>query len=594
MKYIITIIGLLINFCMFGQAQVRKVLFLGNSYTSVNNLPYLIAEVAKSAGDSLYYDSYLIGGYTLDQHYQDSNSLKKIMMGGWDYVVLQDQSQVPAFPDYSGSGGRNLSTLIQKYNPCARTMFYMTWGRKNGDASNCSSWPPVCTYEGMDSLLHLSYMQMAAANHADVSPVGALWKYIRQNVPGIELYQSDESHPSFSGSYAAACSFYSAIFKKDPSFISYNYVLPVTEANSIKVAAKQIVFDSLQSWHFAFPLPSAKFYYTIGTGINEVNFINTSFDTETYMWDFGDGNISNSKNPIHDFAADGSYIITLMASSCDMGVIQASTYQTIIKFCPFNPVILPDSIIICPNSSDTLWTQTYNSYMWFNETGEMIPGETNQYLSPVNPGNYSVLATQNGCSEMSPQSIVSIFHSLQSFYVDIIGNVDPHNTFSNFCQGDSVKLILVPNKPPYPNDNNIQWFKDGVAIPFLFNDTIVINTAGTYQVILKDSVYCPGTIIYTSPPIVLRVIECSPPPSPVDSTIRLIVYPNPSEGNFVIKIDPLMIGINYTVHDAIGKLIQKGKLENELNDLDLTNKARGNYILQFPGNKLRPVKLVRN
>lgn len=72
----------------------------------------------------------------------------------------------------------------------------------------------MCTYAGMDSLLHLRYMMMAEDNHAVVSPVGAVWNYIRANFPLIELYSPDESHPSVAGSYAAACCFYTSIFRK--------------------------------------------------------------------------------------------------------------------------------------------------------------------------------------------------------------------------------------------------------------------------------------------------------------------------------------------------------------------------------------------
>ncbi|MCK7540346.1 MAG: hypothetical protein MZV63_60360 [Marinilabiliales bacterium] len=45
--------------------MVRKALFIGNSYTYVNELPALTAGLAHSAGDSLYFDSSAPGGYTL-------------------------------------------------------------------------------------------------------------------------------------------------------------------------------------------------------------------------------------------------------------------------------------------------------------------------------------------------------------------------------------------------------------------------------------------------------------------------------------------------------------------------------------------------
>ena len=78
--------------------SVKRVLFLGNSYTYVNNLPQLFADVAHSAGDSVIFDSNAIGGYTLQNHSTDATSLAKIMAGGWNMVVLQEQSQMPSFP----------------------------------------------------------------------------------------------------------------------------------------------------------------------------------------------------------------------------------------------------------------------------------------------------------------------------------------------------------------------------------------------------------------------------------------------------------------------------------------------------------------
>ena len=54
---------LFISFILIAQTNLnaqttRKVLFLGNSYTSVNNLPKMVYDVALSAGDTLIYDSH--------------------------------------------------------------------------------------------------------------------------------------------------------------------------------------------------------------------------------------------------------------------------------------------------------------------------------------------------------------------------------------------------------------------------------------------------------------------------------------------------------------------------------------------------------
>lgn len=300
--------------------NTRSVLFLGNSYTAAHNLPQMVADAALSAGDTLLFDSNTPGGLTLQGHTTNATSLNKIYAGNFDYVVLQEQSQRPSFPisqvlmevfPYA----EQLCQLIRQHNPCAEPMFYMTWGRKNGDATNCASWPPVCTYEGMDSLLRLRYMMMADSNSAVVSPVGALWRYIRDKYPDIELYEADESHPSAAGSYAAACSFYAAIFRKDPLQITWNSSLNAADASRIRLAASVVVFDSLATWRIGEYNPSADFSYSLTSG-STVDLINLSVNASQYLWHFGDGNTSVAENPSHQYISNGHYEIKLIASRC--------------------------------------------------------------------------------------------------------------------------------------------------------------------------------------------------------------------------------------------------------------------------------------
>jgi len=171
----------------------HKVLFLGNSYTGVNNLPQLVHDVALSAGDTLLFDSHTPGGYQLISHSQDATSQSKINAGGWDYVVMQGQSQEPITQNGTfAAGASNLYNQIKQSNPCAVPLLYMTWGRKNGDANNCPFFPVMCTYQGMDTSLRNAYLNVTEALNGEVAPVSVVWSYLRQNFPAIDLYQA---HP---------------------------------------------------------------------------------------------------------------------------------------------------------------------------------------------------------------------------------------------------------------------------------------------------------------------------------------------------------------------------------------------------------------
>lgn len=419
MKKILLFLALGTFFTATAQSRTKRVLFLGNSYTYVNSLPQMLRDVALSVGDTVIFDSNAPGGYTLQGHSTNATSLAKIAQGNWDYVVLQEQSQLPSFPigqvelevfPYA----RILDSLIRLHNPCAETVFYMTWGRQNGDAANCPNWPPVCTYMGMDSLLNLRYRMMAADNGAILSPVGAVWRQIRQMHPGIGLYQVDASHPSVAGTYAAACSFYSALFRKDPSAITYNPSLTAADAANIRAAAKLIVFDSLMNWHIGEYDPQANFAY-FPAGANGLAFVNASANADFYSWDFGDGDTSSLANPEHTFAAPGDYTVALIASRCG----RADTlFQTVNIVVAGMDVRANAPLVVYPNPvKDVLYLDLPLSgecyYEIFNMTGVLVQkgviGHLDKQieLGALTDGTY-VLRVGNGMQFVEIQKIVKI------------------------------------------------------------------------------------------------------------------------------------------------------------------------------------------
>lgn len=310
----IIFVGVFLLVAFVGQCQ-KKVLFVGNSYTQVNNLPQMVSQVAASMGDEIEYQSNTPGGCTFAQHC-GNQSMNLIRQGDWDVVVLQEQSQYPSFPPSQVANevfpyAARLVDSVYANSPCAEPMFYMTWGRKNGDAMNAASYPVLGTYEGMDSLLYERYLYMAQANDASVCPVGRVWRYLRENAPDIELYQSDESHPSLAGTYAAACAFYVMLFHQNPVLIGYRPDINPDHASLIRLAVKAVVYDQLPFWQR--PKPSAQFSATAQEN-GQILFSNASQNADTYLWSFGDGTASIEANPFHSYAQEGSYLVTLVAS----------------------------------------------------------------------------------------------------------------------------------------------------------------------------------------------------------------------------------------------------------------------------------------
>jgi hypothetical protein len=296
-----------------------RVCFLGNSYTSVNNLPSLVQQCAASAGKVVVTASNTPGGYTFAQHVTNASSMALIQQGDWDYVVLQEQSQTPSFPigqveTQCFPYAAQLNDSIEKYSRCGETIFYQTWGRQNGDASNCPNWPPVCTYEGMDSLLRLRYQMMADDNNAVVSAVGACWRYIRENYPNNNLYSSDGSHPSLFGSYVGALCFYATLFQESPDAVTYTAGLTSAEVAIAKEAVNNIVVGDWAEWNIG------AYAFEVNTVLDTVGFSivveSDCVNCDTIYWYVGDGTVYDVSSFTHSYAQPGLYGITMVAYQC--------------------------------------------------------------------------------------------------------------------------------------------------------------------------------------------------------------------------------------------------------------------------------------
>jgi len=381
MKRQIFIMSVSLVFSIIAFSQTTKVLFIGNSYTGVNNLPKMTYDVALSTNDTLIIDSHTPGGQRLLNHASSTQALAKINSKKWNYVVLQAQSQEPSWPIGQVQSdvfpyATQLCNSIRANNSCSMPVFYMTWGRKNGDAANCANWPPVCSYIGMDSLLNKRYRIMGNDNNALVSPVGAVWHYIRDNYPQIELYAADESHPSMSGTYAAACTFYTVFLQKDPSLISFTAGLSSTDAANIRTAVKTIVFDDLLTWNVGKYDPVANYSF-VRTG-NLYSFSNQSVNAASYWWGFGDGDTSIVENPQHQFTGTPGdrFTVKLKANKCGLSSVKMGTVELVLGVMELKE----NSIKLYPNPACSSIVVTVDSPVFqhnleiyiYNLRGELI------------------------------------------------------------------------------------------------------------------------------------------------------------------------------------------------------------------------------
>lgn len=291
-----------------------SVLFIGNSYVQSNNLPLLVQNLATSLGDNVTTDSKVNGGFTFLNHTNDVVTQQKIDALPWDFVVLQGQSQEPSFP----TSQVNTSTLpaairladsVYASNFCSQVVYFMTWGRENGDPQ----WDSIQTFDKMNGRLRQAYMRIRDSAQASVAPVGVAWKFVRDLYPTIQLYVSDGSHPSLAGSYLSACTFYASLFRKSPVGASFTAGLDPLVAEILQQAASLVVLDSLDNWKLRSKDKIAIAQFTAEINGSSVQLLNSSWRSTSFSWDFGDGNQSFLKHPVHTFGLAGNYQVHLQA-----------------------------------------------------------------------------------------------------------------------------------------------------------------------------------------------------------------------------------------------------------------------------------------
>ncbi len=223
-----------------------RILFIGNSYTYVNDLPRMFAELAQSGKHTVETRTLAPGGWALADHVKDKNTRPVLQSAKWDYVVLQEQSEIPALEQSRQTGmypaARTLIRMIEENG--ARPLLYMTWAHRDGD--------PAYGYGDFDSMQNqivIGYLAIAREQGIPAVPVGYAWWRTRKQYPDISLWQADGSHPDKNGTYLAACVFYAAIFGESPEGLAYTAQIPADTARELQIVAAGVVLDDPGMWN---------------------------------------------------------------------------------------------------------------------------------------------------------------------------------------------------------------------------------------------------------------------------------------------------------------------------------------------------------
>ena len=217
-----------------------RVLFIGNSYTYVNDLPTTFMNLARAGGHKTEVGMSAQAGWMLADHVKSSDTIAKINSKKWTFVVLQEQSEVPAFQESRSQEMYPAASILvgDTRQDGAVPIFLITWAYRNGLPAN-----GMPNYESMQAQIDNGYIVVAEALGAPVAPVGYAWQAVRYQYPQINLWQDDGSHPTPEGTYLAACVFYADIFRQSPEGLSYQANLSTDVAHALQKVAADTVFN---------------------------------------------------------------------------------------------------------------------------------------------------------------------------------------------------------------------------------------------------------------------------------------------------------------------------------------------------------------
>ncbi len=219
-----------------------KMLFIGNSYTSTNDLPGTLQALtaASNTSPALIVDDVTVGGANLQAHFGNGVAVPKIKGDNWDFVVLQEQSQTPLEPF-----GRHTKfyPAVKEFVPVIRDndsipMLFMTWQRPD---------TPFPASDWIDS-----YLFIGKQTKCEVAPAGIAFEKAKQAIPGWNPYSDMGGHPTPAGTYLAACTFFAVIYDRDPTGLPNSVTtkkgitisVPAAEAATLQRCAFEAVKES--------------------------------------------------------------------------------------------------------------------------------------------------------------------------------------------------------------------------------------------------------------------------------------------------------------------------------------------------------------
>lgn len=205
-----------------------EVLFVGNSLTSTNDLPAMVAEIATSAGATWLVRSRTAPGFSLEDHWRAGGE-EAVRSAAADFVVLQQG------PSSLPGSAEHLARWSAEYARVTR--------ERGGRPVLLMVWPSRARWDALGAV-RAAYAGAAAEVDGVLAPAGSVWGRLLAADPAMPLTLPDGFHPSRLGTFAAALTLYGSLTGGDPGRLPCPGIAG-TEAE--RAAVCQAVRDELRA-----------------------------------------------------------------------------------------------------------------------------------------------------------------------------------------------------------------------------------------------------------------------------------------------------------------------------------------------------------
>lgn len=190
----------------------------------------------------------------------------------------------------------------------------------------------------------------------------------------------------------------------------------------------------------------------------------------SYVWDFGDGNVSYANNPTHTYTANGTYNVTCIFYD---SIWCADTVTNIVTVTGISTPSCDASFTVIDSNGTFIFIPSAPFpgavYSWILSDGSVY-GVQNPVVNLTTPGNYimclTISDTSSGCSDTFCDTIVVNPAVCDASFT--VSNMDPSYTFT-------------PNTVPSVSSGYFWDFGDGNTSTLL-NPTHTYAANGTYNV----------------------------------------------------------------------------------------------------------------